>query len=129
MSTFYVDGQAQQLRATGVVEPVMEWLEDPTTGRRRPSDQQARDEAGTLLWAVETSRLVEEWGRSRTVVAKVTVPAATMPTLPAFEVVAFTGLVVAVRVPRGGGQLIESWTAAGLTAETTSGRRSAGEAA
>lgn len=123
MATYHVDSTAQQLRATGVVEPVMQWVEDPTTGRRRPSDQQDRDEQGVLLWSVEVQHLVEEWGRLSTVVSRVKVSAMTQPAPPAFEVLQFESLRVMVRVQKSSGQLVEAWEAAGI-AGAASGRRS-----
>ncbi|GMA19888.1 hypothetical protein MM440_12335 [Arsenicicoccus piscis] len=113
MATFFVDSSRQQLRATGVVDQVNVWVDDPATGRRRSSDAQEVDEQGRPLWNVEVSYLSESFGRQSTVVARVRVAAATQPTPAAFEVIHFEQLACDVRVNRAGG-LVESWRADGL---------------
>jgi hypothetical protein len=71
MATFAVDGKRQQMVATGVVEPVMEWVET-AEGKRRPGDAQARqDGTGMPLWGVEVAYQTENWGRVSTVTVKV----------------------------------------------------------
>lgn len=122
MSTYAVDAQAQQLRATGVIEAAPVWEE--SGGSRRPvPGAQARDESGVPLWQVEVMYQSEAWGRVASSTALVTVPAHTEPVLPAFEVIPFEGLSVNVYAPRGGGALRESWTAQGIQT-TVSGRKS-----
>lgn len=112
MSTYFVDAQKQQLRATGVVEPAPVW-EQTADGRRRPTDAQDRDEAGVPLWMVEVMYASEMFGRQQTTTAMVLVPSGSHPSLPAFEPVPFEGLSVNVYTPRNGG-LRESWSAAGI---------------
>lgn len=116
MPTYAVDSAQQQLRATGVVEPVKVWAEDPITHRRTPTDNQDTTEDGCLLWDVEVQYLSESYGRMSTVVSRVRVPSSTFPAVEPFSITHFEGLSVNVRSSRNGG-LTESWEATGLTGE------------
>ena len=80
MSTYAIDSVRQAMVATGIVQPVFEWIETPE-GRRRPSEVQDRDEdTGMPLWQVEVSYRTESFGRETTVNAMVTVGAPEQPT-------------------------------------------------
>lgn len=110
MATFAVDGSKQQMIGTGVVEPVMEWVE--VDGKRRPGDIQARHaDTGMPLWAVECVYRTEEWGRASTVSEKVSVGAMHQPSVSPFQPVRFDGLTVSVRVDRRTNQVQCSWSA------------------
>ena len=83
MATFAVASSKQQMIGTGVVEPVMEWVE--VDGKRRPGDNQARHaDTGMPLWVVERVYRTEEWGRASTVSEMVSVGAVHQPTRPPF---------------------------------------------
>ena len=110
MATFAVDSSKQQMIGTGVVEPMMEWVE--VDGKRRPGDNQARRaDTGMPLWAVECVYRSEEWGRASTVSEKVSVGAMSQPTVQPFRPVTFEGLVVSVRVDRRTNSVSCSWSA------------------
>ncbi|WP_129782865.1 hypothetical protein [Promicromonospora panici] len=114
MATFAVDSNRQQMVATGVVEPVMEWVET-AEGKRRPGDNQARQEnTGLPLWGVEVVYQSESWGRVSTESVKVTVPAMQMPAPSLFTPIQFEDLVASVRVDRRSGGLTTSWEAAAI---------------
>ncbi|PUB28591.1 hypothetical protein C8K30_1037 [Promicromonospora sp. AC04] len=114
MATFAVDSNRQQMVATGVVEPVMEWVET-AEGKRRPGDNQARqDGTGLPLWGVEVVYQSESWGRVSTESVKVTVPAMEMPAPSLFTPIQFSDLVASVRVDRRNNGLSTSWEAAGI---------------
>ena len=73
MPNYAVESMRQAMTGTGIVEPVMDWIETPD-GKRRPGDTQSRDErTGMLQWAVEVLYISESFGRKSTVTAKVTV--------------------------------------------------------
>jgi len=123
MATFAVDSNKQQMIGTGVVEPMMEWVE--VDGKRRPSDDQARHgDTGMPLWAVECVYRSEEWGRASTVSEKVTVGAMREPTVQPFRPVTFEGLVVSVRVDRRTNSVSCSWSAESI-AGTDEAKKSA----
>jgi len=114
MATFAVDSNRQQMVATGVVEPVMEWVET-AEGKRRPGDNQARqDGTGLPLWGVEVVYQSESWGRVSTESVKVTVPAMEMPAPSLFTPIQFRDLVASVRVDRRNNGLSTSWEAADI---------------
>ncbi|MCF4123223.1 hypothetical protein L1785_19825 [Antribacter sp. KLBMP9083] len=114
MATFAVDSSRQQMVATGVVEPVMEWIET-ADGKRRPGDSQARHEdTGAPLWGVEVVYQSESWGRVSTESVKVTVPAREMPAPSLFTPIQFNDLVASVRVDRRNNGLSTSWEASGI---------------
>ena len=114
MATFAVDSNRQQMVATGVVEPVMEWVET-ADGKRRPGDNQAREQdTGLPLWGVEVVYQSESWGRVSTESVKVTVPAQAMPAPSLFTPIQFNDLVASVRVDRRNNGLSTSWEAAGI---------------
>jgi hypothetical protein len=114
VTTYFVDSYQQGLRATGIVEPLMSWVEDPATGRRKQSSQQDHNEDGQLLWSVEVTYVGESFGRQSTVVSKVIVPADRQPAVSAFDLITFDGLSVTVSVNRSTGQLREFWRALGM---------------
>ena len=123
MATFAVDSSKQQMIGTGVVEPVMEWVE--VDGKRRPGDNQARHaDTGMPLWAVECVYRSEEWGRASTVSEKVSVGAMNQPTVQPFRPVTFEGLVVSVRVDRRTNSVSCSWSAESI-AGTDEAKKSA----
>lgn len=109
---YAIDCSRQGLKATGVVEDVMEWA-DTLDGRRRPTDVPARSESGLPLWSVEVLYSTESFGRPATVVARVTVPAAVAPKPNPMSAVSFVGLSVDVS-PRRNGGIRESWRADGI---------------
>ncbi|MFI9488058.1 hypothetical protein ACIG47_16850 [Promicromonospora sp. NPDC052451] len=114
MAMFAVDSNRQQMMATGVVEPVNEWIE--VDGKRRPGDVQARDEnTGALLWGVEVVYQSVNWGRVSTESVKVTVPAREMPAPSLFSPIKFEDLVASVRVDRRNNGLTTSWEASGIS--------------
>lgn len=114
MATFAVDSNRQAMVATGVVEPVMEWVET-AEGKRRPGENQARQEgSGLPLWGVEVVYQSESWGRVSTESVKVTVPSQGMPAPSLFSPIQFEDLVASVRVDRRNGGLTTSWEAAGI---------------
>jgi hypothetical protein len=114
MATFAVDSNRQSMLATGVVEPVMEWVET-AEGKRRPGDNQARQEGtGLPLWGVEVVYQSESWGRVSTESVKVTVPAMEMPAPSLFTPIQFNDLVASVRVIRANGGLSTSWEAGSI---------------
>lgn len=130
MPSYTVDSTRQPMTATGIVEPVFEWVEKPDGGRR-PSETQARNEAtGMPLWAVEVLYIQTSFGRKSTVTAKVTVDAQEEPKPAPLTPVGFTGLQVEVRVNRAGG-LVENWSADTLMEPKSSSAapRSSGEKA
>jgi hypothetical protein len=130
MPSYTVDSTRQPMTATGIVEPVFEWVEKPDGGRR-PSDTQARNEAtGMPLWAVEVLYIQTSFGRKSTVTAKVTVDAQEEPKPAPLTPVAFNGLQVEVRVNKAGG-LVENWSADTLMEPKSSAAapRSSGEKA
>lgn len=109
MSSYAIDGNRQELIATGIVGPIMEWSDTPDG--RRQSDLQARDEnTGMPLWSVEVVYRSESFGREYSVTAGVTVGAVERPHPPAYSQVQFDGLRVDARVNKAGG-LSERWSA------------------
>lgn len=114
MATYAIDSKQQGLRATGIVEPVFAWIEDPATGRRKQSGDQDRNDQGIPLWSVEVTYIAESYGRSSTAVSKVTVATTQQPVVAAFDLVEFEGLTVSVSVNKSAGVLREFWTAAGM---------------
>lgn len=115
MATYAVESGRQSMTATGIVEPVMAWVEEG--GKRRPSrDAQDHDVpadqggTGLPLWAVEVMYVTEAFGRQSTVTAKVTVGAAERPLPQPLTPITFKGLVVDCGVTRSGG-FFERWRA------------------
>ena len=118
MSRFPVESSRQSMIATGIVEPVNEWMET-ADGKRRPSDVQATDEnTGMFLWGVEVLYTQTSFGRESSVTAKVTVGAKDKPSPQKLTPIAFTGLEVEVRTNRAGG-LTEVWYAEALADQPT----------
>jgi hypothetical protein len=129
MPNYAVESMRQAMTGTGIVEPVMDWIETPD-GKRRPGDTQSRDErTGMLLWAVEVLYISESFGRKSTVTAKVTVGQEDEPKVAPLSPIAFNGLRVEVRTNKAGG-FAEYWSAEGvLEASKTANRPSAEKAA
>lgn len=123
MTTFHIDGNAQQLRGTGVVDPVMDWVEDVSTGRRRQADQQSRNDAGLPLWSVEALVVSEDYGRQSTQTVRVIVPSPSEPTPTPFELMNLSGLQVNVSVDRRTNSLRQSWRADALVAAAAGSSR------
>ncbi|WP_157571096.1 hypothetical protein [Nocardioides insulae] len=127
MPSYAVDSIRQPFTGTGIVEPVMEWVETPE-GRRRPGDVQARSEdTGMPLWAVEVLYVQSSFGRRSTVTAKVTVGHEEEPRVAPLTPIGFTGLRVEVRTNKAGG-FAEYWSAEGLmeTSKSTGSGSQAG---
>ncbi|HYN29280.1 MAG TPA: hypothetical protein VES95_05345 [Dermatophilaceae bacterium] len=119
MPSYAVESKRHAMSTTGIVEPVMEWVE--VNGKRRPGEVQERDaDTGMPLWQVEVIYKSESWGREVTATAMVTVGAIDRPTPGEFERVTFTGLRVSVSTNKAGG-LSERWSAEAIE----SGRRAA----
>lgn len=97
---FNVERLTEPKQCTGIVEAVPNLSTDVQRGQSRP---QAVDDEGRLLWSVEVMDIVTEWGRRRTEVFNVRVPAAQQPVL-APGPVRFKGLtaVVSTRIQRQG---------------------------
>ena len=100
MATYAVESTRQAMTATGIVEPVMAWI-DGLDGKRRPSkdaqDHDAKPEDGGTgwpLWAVEVMYLTESFGRQSTMTANVTVAAPDKPVIQSLTPVTFKGLFV-----------------------------------
>ena len=114
MATFAVDSNRQQMVATGLVEPVMEWVETAES-KRCPGDVQARHEdTGAALWGVEVVYQSASWGSVSTESVKVTVTAREMPAPSMFTPIKFDELVAAVHVGRRDNGLSTSWEAASI---------------
>lgn len=125
MSTYAIDSSRQAMVATGIVQPVFEWMETPE-GKRRPSEIQARDEnTGMPLWSVEVSYRSEAFGREHTINATVTVGAQEQPRPAAFSHITFDLLRVDVRLNRAGG-FTEYWSAESVK-NLTAERKQAGD--
>lgn len=120
MSTYAIDSERQEMVATGIVAPLMEWIET-ADGRRRPSDIQDRDEkTGMPLWQVEVSYRSASFGREYTVTAMVAVGAMDIPNPAPFTHIVFDVLRVEAHVNKAGG-FSERWSAESvkkLTPET-----------
>lgn len=110
MATYAVESARQSMLATGIVEPVMAWIEEG--GKRRPSkDAQDHDPQTRLpLWGVEVMYTTAVFNRQMTVTAKVTVGAAKEPVVQPLTPVTFHDLTVDAGVSRSGG-FFERWRA------------------
>jgi hypothetical protein len=127
MPSYAVDSTRQPMTATGIVEPVFEWMETPD-GRRRPSDTQARNEGtGMPLWAVEVLYLQTSFGRHSTVTAKVMVDSKDEPKPAPLTPIGFEGLQAEVRINKAGG-FTEAWTAAALIEPPKAAQQKPGDA-
>ncbi|WP_026876772.1 hypothetical protein [Jiangella gansuensis] len=116
MATYAVESTRQAMTATGIVEPVMAWIDGPD-GKRRPSkdsqDHDAKPEDGGTgwpLWGVEVMYITESFGRQSTATAKVTVSAPDMPVIQPLTPITFKGLTVDCGTTRSGG-FFERWRA------------------
>lgn len=110
--TVPVDTSRLALLCAGPPEPVTQWVDDPATGRRKPSDQPERDQdTGLPLWRVHV--LVPGGDNSRPELVAVQVPAQDLPVLAEFSPVTFERLEVRVAVGRDG-RLAGYWGAAGV---------------
>ncbi|MGL5830161.1 MAG: hypothetical protein ACRC0L_11420 [Angustibacter sp.] len=128
MPSYAVESKRQAMSTTGIVEPVMEWVE--VNGKRRPGEVQERDaDTGMPLWQVEVIYKSESWGREVTATAMVTVGAMDRPVPGEFERVTFAGLRVSVSTNKAGG-LSERWSAEAIdSASKRSGAPTSGSAA
>ena len=123
MPAYAVDSSKQPMVATGVVDARFDWVEAPGGGRR-PSEQQARDEAtGMPLWGVEVMYQQTAYGRVNSVVAAVQVQALDQPDVTALGPIAFDGLRVEVRVIKASGVLVENWSAERIASPQPVSRR------
>lgn len=121
MTSYAVDSKRQQMRATGIVNEVRDWVEGPD-GKRRPGTEQARDEnTGMPLWDLEVLYRQTSFGRESNVTGSVRVGGVDRPTVAEFAPVSFNNLTVEVRINRAGG-LVESWRADGLDEKAASPR-------
>ena len=121
MTSYAVDSKRQQMRATGIVNEVREWV-DGADGKRRPGTDQARDEnTGMPLWDLEVLYRQTSFGRESNVTGAVRVGAVDRPTVSEFAHVAFVNLTAEVRINRAGG-LVESWRADGVDEKATPAR-------
>lgn len=138
MPSYAVDSSRQPMIATGIVEPVMEWMET-ADGGRRPSETQARDEdTGMPLWAVEVLYVQTSFGRESSVTARVTLGAEVKPEPVRLQPIGFTGLHAEVRLNKAKA-LVESWTAEAIAengkqtpprpVDKTTGEKAAGDRA
>lgn len=113
MTSYAVDSKRQQMRATGIVNEVRDWVEGPD-GKRRPGNEQARDEnTGMPLWDLEVLYRQTSFGRESNVTGSVRVGAVDRPAVGEFAPVSFNNLAVEVRINPAGG-LVESWRADGM---------------
>lgn len=126
MPSYMVESVRMAFTGTGIVEPVMEWIETEDK-KRRPGDTQARDEnTGMPLWAVEVLYIQSSFGRRSTVTAKVTVGHEEEPKVAPLAPIGFNGLRVEVRTNKAGG-LVEYWSAEGLLETSKTSGRPSGE--
>lgn len=123
MAAYAVDSKRQQMRATGIVNEVRDWIDGPD-GRRRPGTSQAHDEnTGMPLWDLEVLYRQVSFGRESMVTGSVRVGSVDRPRVTEFGPVGFVNLSVEVRINRAGG-LVESWRADGLDEKATASSRS-----
>lgn len=129
MATYALDTKNTDYRATGVVNPVMEWTEG-ADGRNRPSDVQATDDNGVPLWQVEMWRKGESFGAESSSVETVLVPHPQEPQVKEFGPLEVHGLTVEVfiqgnRAAKDGlytkGTLVERFRAAGMGSAPSGG--------
>lgn len=126
MPVYAVESKRQPMTATGIVQEVAEW-EDGPTGKRRPSDRQARDEkSGLPLWLVEVMYLMVAFGRESTATGMVQVPADKRPEVPALTRIEFDGLRCDARSNKAGG-FDERWSADGITGAPKQARQQGGQ--
>jgi hypothetical protein len=77
--SYSVNSADTEMLATGIVAMVQEWIKT-ADGTRKPSDEQARDEAtGMPLWGVEVMYRSESYGRESTATAMVEVGSVEQP--------------------------------------------------
>lgn len=68
MTVFYLDEKGSlHSELPGMDEwlPVVEWEQDPTTGKRRPSDRQQVDDEGRRLWARQVLMIEDRFGNQQ----------------------------------------------------------------
>lgn len=117
MPSYAVESSKQPMAATGIVEPMMTWVED-RKGQRSQSDTQERHEqTGMPLWGVEVMYRTSSWGREETVTAKVTVGAEDEPQPRPYSALLFTNLRAEVYLKQG--RLIERWSAESIASMTS----------
>lgn len=111
-----VDSRTAGLVATGIVSPAELWEPGPDGRNVRVPGGQARNDAGLPQWQVEMMRSEIEFGRPKTVVEQVTIPATAAPELTPMAPVQFEVLTVSVSPRRDGKGLSVRWEADGITA-------------
>lgn len=116
MPSYAVESSKQPMAATGIVEPLMEWVE--VGGKRQQSDSQSRHEGtGMPLWGLEVMYRTSSWGREETVTAKVIVGAEVQPEPRPYSAVVFANLHADVYVKAG--RLVERWSAESIASMTS----------
>jgi len=112
MRTIPVDSTRCVLIGTGKVSAKAEYGE-LSNGDRRPTGNQARDEAtGLPLWVIDV--LVDDDDARRAEVVGVTVPAAEEPTTAKYQPVRFRGVTARIYSDRASGQARVSLVADGV---------------
>lgn len=108
---YAIDSKRQELKATGIVNPAMQW-EDQPDGKRRPSKtvQDRNENTGMPLWEVEISYRATAFGRESTTNATVLVGAVDRPAPQEYTAITFKFLDAEVRTNKTGG-LVERWYA------------------
>lgn len=79
MTAYAVDSRRQDLRATGIVNPVREWRQDPATGKRRRTEVQEVNQDRIPMWDVEIRFVGTAFGEDQTMTAFVKVGSETRP--------------------------------------------------
>ncbi len=108
MTELAIDSKRQDMRATGNVSSVMEWVE--VGGKRKQSDEQMIDpNTGMKQFTVEVLYQSSAFGKAITVTAAVQIGATEAPKLEPFSRVEFVDLVCSVFMTQG--SMRESWRA------------------
>ncbi len=110
MSTLPIDTERLTAVYSGQIEPVVDWVTDPATGKRAPGEQARDEQSGHPLWTIHI--LVAEGDRP--LLAAVRVPAAEAPSVTAFTPARFERLTATARVNRQTGLLALYWSASGI---------------
>jgi hypothetical protein len=127
MRQIAVDADRMQWISTGSVEPLTKWVE--MDGRRRPTDEQDRNDYGVRLWGVECICPGEDG--ARTEVVRVTVAQEAEPEGFSFgELITFEAMTVAVWSSKDSRVVGQGWNATGVRrAAQPTGRQARTEAA
>jgi hypothetical protein len=124
--TIAVAADRMQWISTGNVERLVKWVD--AGGRRTPTDDQDRNDAGVLLWAVEVIVPGEDGGRTE--VVRVTVAQNSEPEGFSFgELLTFDEMTVAVWSSKDSRNVGQGWNATGVRRAAPAGRQSRTEAA